>query len=57
MECERVDDIRLDALEVQDNAGTDERNTDVGRDPRDIRPCCPTGDEKPDGEHERPRDH
>ena len=57
MQCERVDDIRLDALEVQDNAGADERNTDVGRDPWNVRPCCPTGDEKPDGEHERPRDH
>ena len=27
MECERVNDIRLDALEVQDNAGADERET------------------------------
>ena len=50
MEGERIDDVRLDSLEVQDSTRTNERDPDVRRDPVNVRPSGPPSYEQPDGE-------
>jgi len=53
----RIDDVRLDALEADDDAGREDGGADVGHDPVRVGLRGPAVPEEPDGHERGARDH